>query len=76
MATFNLVVNYPDGEGPRILAALKTHWTVDGVVPTTAQVIEKLRLVVAQNIIDITLRVERDAAIAAAAAAVVPVNAT
>ena len=27
MATFNLVVTYPDGQGARIMAALKTHWT-------------------------------------------------
>jgi hypothetical protein len=74
MATFNLVVTYPDAEGPRIMAALKTHWTVNGVVPSNAEVVEKLRLVVAANVKDLVLRVERDAAIEAAAAAVTPVT--
>ena len=80
MATFNLTVTYPDAQGPRIMAALKTHWTteVNGqpVVPSNAEVIEKLRLVVAQNVRDVVLKVERDAAVAAAAAGVVPVTVT
>jgi hypothetical protein len=74
MATFNLVVTYPDAEGPRIMAALKTHWTENGVVPSNAEVVEKLRLVVAANVKDLVLRVEREAAIEAAAAAVTPVT--
>jgi hypothetical protein len=76
MATFNLVVTYPDGDGTRIMNALKTYWTVDGVVPTNAQAIEKLRLAVVANVKDIVFRVERDAAIKAAADAVTQVGAT
>lgn len=76
MATFNLVITYPDGQATRIMDALKIHWTVDGVVPTNAQAIEKLRLAVVANVKDIVYRVERDAAVAAAAAAVTQVGAT
>jgi hypothetical protein len=81
MATFNLVVTYPDGEGTRIMNALKTNWTTtdvngDPVVPTNAQAIEKLRLAVVANVKDIVFRVERDAAIKAAADAVTQVGAT
>jgi hypothetical protein len=76
MATFNLVVTYPDGEGTRIMNALKTYWTVDDVVPTNAQAIEKLRQAVVANVKDIVFRVERDAAIKAAADAVTQVGAT
>lgn len=81
MATFNLTVTYPDAQGPRIMAALKTHWTTEDtngqpVVPSNAEVIEHLRLVVAANVRDIVLRVERDAAVAAAADGVTPVTVT
>jgi hypothetical protein len=76
MATFNLTVTYPDAQQTRILNALKTHWTVDGVVPSNAEVTEKLRQVVAANVKDIVLRVERAAAVEAAAAGVVPVTVT
>jgi hypothetical protein len=76
MATFNLVVTYPDNQQTRILNALKTHWTVDGVVPSNAEVVEKLRLVVAANVKDIVLKVERDAAVIAAADSVTPVTVT
>ena len=76
MATFNLVVTYPDGEGTRIMGALKAHWTVDGVVPSNAEAIEKLRQTVVQNIRHIVFMVERDAAVKAAADAVTEVSAT
>ena len=80
MATFNLIITYPDAQGTRIMDALKKHWTtkVNGVdvVPTNAQVIEKLRLAVAANVKDIVLRVERDAATTTAHAGVTPVDAT
>ena len=80
MATFNLIITYPDAQGPRIIAALKEHWTVyvNGVpvAPTTAQVIEKLRLSVVANVKDIVHRVERDAARVTADATVVVVDAT
>lgn len=77
MATFNLTVTYPDAEQARILAALKKHWTTqdaDGndVIPTNAQVVEHLRKVVVANIRDIVIRIERDAAVKAAADGVTP----
>lgn len=81
MATFNLAINYPDGEGTRIMNALKAHWTTqdangDPVVPTNAQAIEKLRQAVLANIKDIVFRVERDAAVKAAADAITQVTPT
>lgn len=80
MATFNLTITYPDAQATRIMDALKKHWTIKvngvDVVPTNAQVIEKLRLAVAANVKDIVQRVERDAATTTAHAGVVPVDAT
>jgi hypothetical protein len=76
MATFNLAITYPDAQGTRIMTALKTHWTVDDVVPTNAEAIEKLRQAVASNVRDIVLRVERDAAVKAAADGVTVVDAS
>ena len=76
MATFNLAITYPDAQGSRIMDALKAHWTVDGVVPTNAEAIEKLRQAVAANVRDIVLRVERDAAVKAAADGVTVVDAS
>lgn len=68
MATFNLTVTYPDAEQARILAALKEHWkNADGSLPTNAQVVEKLRQVVAANVKDIVVMVERNAAVKTAA---------
>ena len=81
MAQFSLVVTYPDAQQTRILNALKTHWTTKDaqgvdVVPTTAQVVEKLRGVVIANIKDIVMMVEREAAVKAACDSVLPVDAT
>jgi hypothetical protein len=81
MAQFSLIVNYPDAQQTRILNALKTHWTTKDaqgvdVVPTNPQVVELLRGVVIANIKDIVMMVERDAAVNAAAASVVAVDAT
>lgn len=76
MATFNLTVTFPDAQQARILTALRTHWTENGVVPTNPQIVEKLRLVVAANVRDIVQRVERDAAVAAAAGGVTPPDVT
>jgi hypothetical protein len=78
---FSLVITYPDAQQTRILNAMKTHWTttdpVTGqpVVPTTAQVIEKLRLSVVSAVRDIVLRTERDAAAKAATDPIAPVDA-
>ena len=45
MATFNLSLTYPDGQGPRILAALKAKAaTQANPTPTNAQAIEWFRL--------------------------------
>ena len=70
--TFNLTVTFPDAQQTRIVNALKVHWTVDGVAPTTPQVLEKLRLMVRDEVRDIVVNVERDAATSAAAAGVTP----
>jgi|WetSurMetagenome_2_1015567.scaffolds.fasta_scaffold173059_2 hypothetical protein len=76
MATFNLVVTYPDGEGTRIMNALKSHWTVNGVVPSNAEAVEMLRQAVVANVKNIVFKEERDAAVVAAAAGVTEVGAT
>jgi hypothetical protein len=81
MATFNLEITYPDAQGARIMTALKTYWTTqdeqgNDVVPTNAQAIEKLRQAVVANVKDIVFRVERDAAVKAAADAVTVVDAS
>lgn len=81
MATFNLLITYPDGEGPRIVAALRKRYSELNaagvlVVPTQAQAIEALRQSVLNSLRDIVLTEEREAAVAAAAASIVPVNPT
>jgi hypothetical protein len=81
MATFNLVITYPDDQGPRIMTALKTHWTTtdaegNSVVPTNAEAIEKLRQAVVSSVRDIVLRIERDAAVKTAADGVTEADVT
>jgi hypothetical protein len=81
MATFNLAITYPDAQGTRIMNAFKTYWTTtdaqgNPVVPTNAQAIENLRQAVVANVRDIVLRVERDAAVKAAADGVTVVDAS
>jgi hypothetical protein len=81
MATFNLAITYPDAQGTRIMNAFKAYWTTqdaqgDPVVPTNAEAIEKLRQAVVANVKDIVLRVERDAAVKAAADGVTVVDAS
>lgn len=49
MAAFNLTVTYPDGEGARIMTALKSACaTAANPSPSNAQAIEWLRLRVVQ----------------------------
>jgi|WetSurMetagenome_2_1015567.scaffolds.fasta_scaffold791055_3 hypothetical protein len=78
--TFNLTITYPDAQQTRILNAMKTYWTTTSpttgqpVVPTTAEVIEKLRLSVVSAVKDTVLRTERDAAAKAATDPIVPVD--
>jgi hypothetical protein len=50
MATFNLTLTYPDGQGPRIMAALKAQVPGVGANPTNAQAIEWLRKQVANQV--------------------------
>lgn len=70
MASFNLLITYPDGEGPRIIAALKNRYGVT----TQAEAIEAFRKGVVLSLREIVLMEERDAAVAAAQASVVPVT--
>lgn len=73
MATFNLVITYPDAQQTRILTALKAKYASNGVPnPTNGQAIESLRLDVAAQIKSAVLNYEQQAA----AAAVVPVDPT
>lgn len=60
MATFNLVITYPDGQGPRIIDALKAHYSV----ATNAEAQEAFRLQVTQLLKTIVLHEERKAATA------------
>jgi hypothetical protein len=76
MAIINLAINIPDAQQARALAGLKTFWTVDGVVPTNAQVIENLRKATVDMVREIVLSVERSAATKAAADGVSPIDAT
>lgn len=39
MATFNLVLTYPDGDGPRVMSAMKGYYNVT----TNAEAIEAFR---------------------------------
>lgn len=71
MATFNLTLTYPDGQGPRILAALKARAaTEESPDPTNQQAIEWFRAATISALKDVVLKHERDAAVAAAAAGV------
>ncbi len=74
MATFNLVITYPDAEQARIIAALKDHYfgTTPNPVPTNGQAVEALRLDVARRIKDMV----REREYRAAADAIVPVSPT
>lgn len=64
MAVFNLAINYPDGEGARIMTALKSHYGV----ATNAEAIEMFRkLEVVARVRTIVLHEERKAALATVA---------
>lgn len=54
MATFNLTITYPDGQGTRIMNALKAEYGVT----TNAAAIDKLREEVTGKIKNIVLHVE------------------
>lgn len=59
MAVFNLAINYPDGEGARIMTALKTHYSVTN----NADALEAFRKEVAARVKTIVLHEERKAAL-------------
>ena len=58
MGTFNLAINYPDGEAGRIMTALKSHYGVS----TNAEAIEAFRKETASRVRNIVLHEERFAA--------------
>lgn len=68
MAVFNLAITYPDGEGTRILTALKSHYSV----ATNAEAIEAFRKQVAERVRTIVLHEEQKSA----TSTVVPTNPT
>lgn len=83
MATFDLLITYPDGEQVRILTALKAQYygTItdalgNPVVLTNAQAIEAFRKEVMQRLKDIVFSQENKNAVTQAASTVVPVNPT
>jgi len=72
MATFNLVITYPDADATRIMNAIKARATTTEVPnPSNAQATEWFRLSVTRALRDIVEKHERDAAVATAAASVV-----
>lgn len=75
MATQNIPITYPDGQGPRIMAALKAA-SGGGAEMTNAQALAWLALGVRTRVRDIVLAYEREQAVAAASAGVTPVDVT
>lgn len=64
MATFNLAIQYPDDQGPRILAALRAHYRrqdAEGnpVEATNAQAIEAFRMEVRNQLRGVVDNYER-----------------
>lgn len=73
MATFNLTVTYPDGEGTRIMSALKAACaTAANPAPSNAQAIEWLR----QRVVQIVKTAVRDQETKAALAGITDIGAT
>lgn len=73
MATFNLVLTYPDGQQARILAAVKdAAATPVSPTPSNAEAIEWFRQLVTRNLKTLVVEYERKAAIEAAAATAAP----
>lgn len=68
MASFSFTINYPDAVQPRVMAALKKHWTTldeDGnpVVPTNAQVGALVKEMMKERLKALVLRVETEAVV-------------
>ena len=53
MATFNLTINYPDGQAARIAAALQSHYGVTtnaaAIEAFRKEVVSRLRIIVAHE---------------------------
>jgi hypothetical protein len=82
VATFNLVINYPDGQQARILAAIKQRFSTINrstgavVLPTNEQALEKLRLEAVRMVREMVLQEESVTAARAAQAGVTPIDAS
>lgn len=72
MATQNITINYPDGQGARIMNALKA---ASGGT-TNAEALSWFVSGVRARLRDIVLTYERDVALSAASAGVTPVDVT
>jgi hypothetical protein len=78
MATHTLTVVYPDGDGPRIITALKSHYGQiedpedSGIFRdmTTGESLDRFDASIRQALRHIVLKEERQAAVAAASAAI------
>lgn len=77
MATQNITITYPDGQAARILTALKAAAVSrENPDPTNAQALAWFAAGVRARLRDIVMAYEHNAATAAAAASVVPVDVT
>ena len=77
MATQNITINYPDGQAARIMVALKAAAASRGIPdPTNAQALAWFAAGVRAQIRDMVLTYERDQALSAASAGVIPVDVT
>lgn len=77
MATYNIPLTYPDAAQARILTALKAAAaTRENPTPTNAQALAWLADGVRARLRDIVLTYERDQALSAASAGVIPVDVT
>lgn len=75
MATQNITINYPDGQGARIMAALKAV-SGGGAEMTNAQALAWFVLGVRTRLRDLVLAYEREQATNSASAGVTPVDVT
>lgn len=77
MAVQNFSVTYPDGQGTRIMTALKAAAaTTANPAPTNAEALAWFTACIRANLRDVVERYEREAAVAAASATVTSVTVT